>query len=70
MWTSLWRDVQGPRAVTEPRHERKYFAREPGDPKVFSNIEYRAHRYLFSSDTERLTRHAENALGDDVLLHL
>ena len=36
-----------PRAVTDPVHARKHFAREPGGPRVFCNIECRARREAF-----------------------
>src|SRR6218665_2569870 len=32
---SHWRGSFGPRAVTDPAHARKHFAREPGDPASF-----------------------------------
>src|SRR6218665_811390 len=30
-----WQGSPGPRAVTDPAHARKHFAREPGDPASF-----------------------------------
>ena len=42
-----WRGKRGPRAVRDPVHARKHLAREPGDPRVFCNIECRAHREAF-----------------------
>ena len=43
----LWQGSTGPRAVTDPVHARKHFAREPGGPRVFCNIECRARREAF-----------------------
>ena len=43
----LWQGSTGPRAVTDPVHARKHFAREPGGPRAFCNIECRAHREAF-----------------------
>ena len=39
-----WRGKRGPRAVRDPVHAWTHLAREPGDLRVFCNIECRAHR--------------------------